>query len=218
MSLETNLKNVFLRIGTQFKTVAGYIGDVSSLTTSSKSSVVSAINELKSSVDAAAQSGGAAIDDTQATTNTVYSSSKSQGLFDSKVPTSRRVNGHTLDSDVTLGWGDFSGLIPSSALPAVALGTVQVVDSQAAMLALTAQAGDIARRTDTGETFMLNNDGNPSVLADWINISTDAAVNSVAGKVGDVTLVVADVSGAVASTDVGDTSTDFVAAFESALQ
>ena len=52
------------------------LGDPSNLTTSAKGSTVAAINELKTAVDNAAQTGGAAIDDAQATTATTYSSAK----------------------------------------------------------------------------------------------------------------------------------------------
>ncbi len=43
---------------------------------------------------------------------------------------------------------DGSGLIPTSQLPALAISDTSVVASQAAMLALTAQVGDVAVRTD----------------------------------------------------------------------
>ena len=61
---------------------------------------------------------------------------------------------------------DGSGLLATSVLPAIAVTDTFVVASQAAMLALTAEKGDIAIRTDTSETYVLSTNS-PSTLADW---------------------------------------------------
>ena len=79
------------------------------------------------------------------------------------------------------------GLLPVSTLPAVAITDTSVVGSQAAMLALTAQRGDIAVRTDLNKSFVLATDS-PGALADWIELRTPTdAVLSVAGLVGAIT-------------------------------
>lgn len=77
MSLSSNVSSLATRIATEFKTVKTTIsgnnqGDLSALTTTDKSSLLAAINE----VDASAGSGGAQIDDVTPSTTTVYSSSK----------------------------------------------------------------------------------------------------------------------------------------------
>src|SRR5205085_694273 len=54
--------------------------------------------------------------------------------------------------------------IPSSQLPAIAITDTFVAGSQAAMLALAAQTGDVAVRTDTSTTFILKGT-DPTVLA-----------------------------------------------------
>jgi hypothetical protein len=89
-----------------------------------------------------------------------------------------------------------SGLVPTSQIPALALTTAVPVDSQAAMLALTAaqvQPGDLAVRSDGAGTFILTT-ADPSVLASWtrLNAPTDA-VTSVNGQLGTVSLAAADV-------------------------
>lgn len=88
------------------------------------------------------------------------------------------------------------GLVPSSQLPSIALGTVQVVASQAAMLALTTtqvQPGDLAVRTDGAGTFILTAT-DPSVLANWQLLNAPAdLVSSVNGHTGTVVLAKADV-------------------------
>lgn len=90
-------------------------------------------------------------------------------------------------SDIT------TGTLPSSVMPPLAINETFVVASQAAMLALTAQRGDIAKRTDlNGQAFVLSTD-DPTTLANWVSLNTTSDVTSVAGKTGAVTLVKADV-------------------------
>ena len=85
------------------------------------------------------------------------------------------------------------GKLNTSVLPALAISDTFVVASQEAMLALTAEVGDIAIRTDLNKSFILKEEG-ASVLANWQELLTPTdAVTSVAGKTGAVTLVKADV-------------------------
>lgn len=86
--------------------------------------------------------------------------------------------------------------INASYLPAVAISESFVVANEAAMLALTAQVGDVAIRTDMSNAAFLLGQTPASTLANWLPINqATGAVTSVAGKTGDVTLVVTDVSG-----------------------
>lgn len=73
-------------------------------------------------------------------------------------------------------------------LPPEAISETFVVGSQAAMLAVAAQTGDIAIRTDVLQTFILSGT-TPSLLADWTQfpVPTDV-VTSVNGEVGVVIL------------------------------
>lgn len=91
---------------------------------------------------------------------------------------------------------DNAGLLLTSQLPPLAVGDSFRATSEAEMLALVAQRGDVAVRSDLipAETFWLAAD-DPTVLANWIQITTAGAVTSVAGKVGPVLLVAADVAG-----------------------
>lgn len=85
------------------------------------------------------------------------------------------------------------GKVPNSQLPVLTTsGGVFVVASQAAMLALAAVKGDIAKRTDNGNTYVLSTNS-PSTLADWLQINSGGAVTSVAGRTGAVVLAKADV-------------------------
>jgi hypothetical protein len=78
---------------------------------------------------------------------------------------------------------------------AIAVTDTFVVASQAAMLALTAQTGDVAVRTDINKSFILRvND--PAVLANWQELLTPAGgtVLSVNGSTGAVVLTTTDIT------------------------
>jgi|GEM_PF-5413128 len=67
---------------------------------------------------------------------------------------------------------DENGKIPVSVIPAIALTEPFVVDSQAEMLALDAQVGDIAKRTDLGYSFCLASEPS-SALSNWVQLTDD---------------------------------------------
>ena len=83
---------------------------------------------------------------------------------------------------------DGSGLIPTNQLPALAITETSVVVSQAAMLALTAQVGDVAVRTDVNKSFILT--ASPATtLGNWQELLTPTdAVLSVDGNTGAISL------------------------------
>lgn len=118
-----------------------------------------------------------------------YTETESDALLSSKLNSSEKGSANgvaTLDSE---------GKLPVSQLPALAVKDTYTVSSQAAMLALTAERGDIAIRTDTGRTYVLSSDS-PSVLNDWKELianSGSPSVTSVAGRTGAVTLTKSDV-------------------------
>lgn len=90
---------------------------------------------------------------------------------------------------------DGSGLIRSSQLPAIAISDTNVVASEAAMLALTAQVGDVAVRSDLSKSFILKTTP-ASTLANWQELlSPPSSVLSVAGRTGAISLTNADVTG-----------------------
>jgi hypothetical protein len=83
---------------------------------------------------------------------------------------------------------DGNGLVPTHHLPALAITTTQVVNSQSAMLALTAQIGDVAVRTDVNKSFILT--ATPATtLGNWQELLTPTdAVLSVDGSTGAISL------------------------------
>jgi hypothetical protein len=85
-----------------------------------------------------------------------------------------------------------TGTLPSSVIPALAINETFTVTSQAAMLALSAQRGDMAIRTDNGKTYVLSTDS-PGTLADWKEVLAAGQVQSVNGETGVVVIDKADV-------------------------
>ena len=80
MSLATNVQNLATRIATETKQLRtllnGNAADLSALTTTAKTNLVAAINELQAEIEAGGGGGGVQIDDVTASTTTVYSSTR----------------------------------------------------------------------------------------------------------------------------------------------
>lgn len=88
---------------------------------------------------------------------------------------------------------DANGKLDQAVLPALAITDTFVVANQAAMLALTAEVGDVAVRSDLNKSYILRM-APASSLANWQELlSPTSAVTSVAGKTGAVTLSPSDV-------------------------
>lgn len=118
------------------------------------------------------------------------------------------LNKPTLGTAAALNTGTTSGTIPvldgsgklnASVLPSIAISDTFVVATEAAMLALTAEVGDIAVRTDLSKSFILKTAG-ASTLANWQELLTPSdIVSSVNGMTGAVTLTYSNVGAAAAS-------------------
>jgi hypothetical protein len=81
-----------------------------------------------------------------------------------------------------------AGKIDPTELPALAITETFPVASQVAMLALTAQQGDVAIRSDLNKTFILSVSP-ASTLGNWLELKTPTdAVTSVNGLTGVVTI------------------------------
>lgn len=79
------------------------------------------------------------------------------------------------------------GKLFSNQLPSITITDTFVIGSQAAMLALTAETGDVAVRTDVNKSYILKGT-DPAVLAGWQELLTPtSAVTSVFGRNGAVT-------------------------------
>ncbi|UOK18351.1 minor tail protein [Arthrobacter phage BruhMoment] len=100
--------------------------------------------------------------------------------------------GNAMAGNKTFAFSEITGTLGTNQLPALAINDTFVVADQTAMLALTAQRGDIAIRTDNQKSFILSTDS-PGTLADWKELTASGAVLSVAGRTGTVVLTKTDV-------------------------
>tara|TARA_R110000772_G_scaffold74599_2_gene162461 strand:+ start:1116 stop:4814 length:3699 start_codon:yes stop_codon:yes gene_type:complete len=101
---------------------------------------------------------------------------------------------YALTSEIPTGneiidWTALSaGTIHITNLPATAITSVQIANSQVSMLALTAQEGDVVVRSDENQTYM-HNGGTAGTIADFTLLATPTdAVSSVDGATGAVVL------------------------------
>lgn len=88
---------------------------------------------------------------------------------------------------------DGTGKVPNSQIPSLSIVDVYTVDSEAEQLALDAQNGDVAVRTDQNKSYAFNG-GTAGTMDDWtwLRSPTDVVL-SVAGRTGSVVLTRADV-------------------------
>jgi hypothetical protein len=80
-----------------------------------------------------------------------------------------------------------TGLLPASIVPIQSLISWVKVADEAAMLASDTTAGSGVIREDTGTGWVLTENGDPAVLADWAELSAEASVISVNSRTGNVT-------------------------------
>src|SRR4051794_16822841 len=99
---------------------------------------------------------------------------------------------------------DSGAKIPTSQLPALAITDTFVVACQAAMLALTAEVGDVAVRTDLGKSFILRVAG-AATLSNWQELLTPTdAVLSVNGQTGAVNLTASGLGALATASNLAD--------------
>lgn len=162
MSLQTQLSSFVLRVAQEFNTVKDRTGNLSALTTTNKSNLVAAINELQALVTASSD-----IDDSQVSTTTTYSSNKIVSLLSA------------LKAEI-LGGAD--------AAYDTLLEIQQALTSSSSGLDALLASINHRVRFDAVQTLTVQE-------------QTQARTNI----------------GAVAATDIGDTTLDFVAIFDAAL-
>lgn len=92
MSQQTNLAAAFLRLVNAVNAVSGRVGTLGNLTTTDKTSLVNALNEVK-----AAASSGAGINDSATATTSTWSSTKVQAQINAAI--TALINGAGSDAD-----------------------------------------------------------------------------------------------------------------------
>lgn len=207
MSLATNLQSAFTRVGTEFKAIRTLIsgsgtGDVSGLNTTA-TDLVAAINEVKVTADGAASGGS--INDSATSTSSTWSSQKIVNEIDAATPdASETVKGLVelaTTAEATAGTDTVRAVTPAGVAAAVAA----LVDSAPGTLdtlnELAAALGDDPNFATTINTALAN------------RVRVDAAQ----AFTGPQQLQGRQNIDAASATDVGDTTTDFVATFNAAL-
>lgn len=138
------------------------------------------------SIDARVSSAEAAIESKADVGHTHAAGDITSGVFAAARISESSVTQH--EAALAIGWGQLTG--PP---PALLVTSTFTVDSEAQQLALAADEGDIAIRSDENKSYA-HNGGASGTMADWSLLQTPTdAVLSVAGKTGAVTLVKADV-------------------------
>lgn len=84
MSLSAQIEALVTRVADEFNDTYGQIGDLTTLTTTAKGSLVAAINEIDATTGGG---GGVTIDDTTPSLTTVYSSTKTNSQITTQVGT-----------------------------------------------------------------------------------------------------------------------------------
>lgn len=191
MSLVTQISNVITAIGTEFKSVYAKIGDLTSLTTTAKSNLVAAVNELAASIGGA----GATINDSSPSTTSVYSSSKTEAVATAKA--AAIINDAAASTSTAYSASKTDGQI-SAAVSALVNSSPAALDT---LKELADALGDDADFATTMTTALGN------------RLRVDAAQGLTSGQKtqGQSNLDV------YSKADIGDPTTDFAAVFTAAL-
>lgn len=234
-TLVANLSTVFSAIGADVKGLASKIGDLSQLTTTEKSSLVLALNSLKTAVG-----NNPAINDSTTTTTSLWSSKKVSDQISSAI--NDLINGApgTLDTLKELADAITTNKDAIAALQAIAAGHVKYDAAQSLTDAQKKQARDniaASASADVGTLSSLGTTAKGSIVAAVNEVNTtakkgvsDAAAASTAAKNAQSTADTAKTNAATAQstanaaktaagtaqttidnfkTAVGDTTTDF---------
>lgn len=196
MSLKTQIENVVVRIGTEFKSVRTSIGNLPSLTTTDKSSLVGAVNELAGAI---AAGGGAQIDDAAASISKVYSSSKTVSLINAKpsiddvtASLSKVYSSTKVDNLISTAIGSRPALNDTTASPttvysstktnsaiATAIAALPVIDdTNASSTSLYSSSKINAAITSAVSAKTEINDGAPSTSKVWSSTKTNSEIGA----------------------------------------
>jgi len=224
MTLVDQVKSLIVRDTTEFKLVYAKIGSLGSLTTSDKTNLVAAINEV---VAAVVGGGGASINDTTPSTSSVYSSSKTEAILATGLALKPVINDSTATSTdvyssskvvaVTAAAVANRPIINDVTASGTAVYSSTHVDAQIATAVANLVNGAPGLMDTLGEiaTALGNDESSITTITTGLTfrLRFDAA-QTLSGpqKTQGLTNL-----GAVPTTDIGDVTFDFVAYFEANL-
>ncbi len=229
MSLATNVSNLATRIGTEIKSVKTSIGTLASLTTTSKTSVVSAINEIDAALDNKVDSSAYTAADVLSKLLTVDGAGSGldadtlDGQSSAAFATASHDHSGTyqpLDADLTAiaALSGTSGILKKTAADTWTLDTTTYATSSDISSAITSLIGGAPGALDTLDE-LANALGDDASFASTVTTALGNRVRTDAAQSFDATAKAQGRTniGAASSDDVGDTSTNFVTVFEAAL-
>jgi len=211
MALQTNITNLATRAATEDKSlrtlINGNVVDLSSLTTTAKSNLVAAINEVAASV-----AGASGINDAVTNTSTSWSSSKTQAEIDEAIAAILDTAPGTLDTlnELAAALGDdpnFATTVTTALGLKAPLASPTFTGTPAAP---TATPGTNTTQLATTAFVTAATPDASSTVKGKVELATDA--EAIAGA--STTLVVTPANLLAV---VGDSTTDFVATFNAGL-
>lgn len=223
MTLVQQVSNLATRLGTEFKSVYTKQGALTSLSTSNKSSLVAAINELY----AGGGTGSIAINDTTPSTTSVYSSSRTEARITAEVATKPSINDSTASSSSVYS------STKTDAQISTAVGTKPSINDTTPSTTTVYSSSKTASEISTAVSALVNSA--PAALdtlkelsdalggdANFATTTSTALGNRLRFDAAQVLSGPQKTQGltnlgAQASADIGDTETDFVAVFNAAL-
>ena len=232
-TLSAQISALATQIGSDIKTLIAQDGDLSTLTTQQKASLVLALNELKAGLTTVEGKLGAQIDDSSSGTDKTWSASKINSAITEAV--NALVNGapDTLDTIKEVADAINANKDAIAAIQAVAAGHVKYDGAQSLTSEQKTQA-----RTNIGAAGTADVDAVKTTIGTLTNLSTTdkasivGAINEVKATA-DTAKSTADTANATATaaqnkanqvetalnaltTNVGNTQADFVAVYEAA--
>lgn len=233
ITLSGQVSALAAQIGTDVKQLVANIGDLSSLTTTQKASLVVALNELKAGLTSLESQLGAQINDESTATTTTWSSHKITTQISDAV--SALVNGapDALDTLKELADAIETNQDAISALQSIAAGHVKfseaqsLDDSQKAQARTNIDAASTAEvsaiSTKIGDIGSLETTNQSSVVAaiNEVKVTADGASTAASDAKSTATAAQSTATAAKTAADnlttaVGETTTDFVTIYTTA--
>lgn len=242
-TLSTQITALATQIGTDVKTIVANVGDISTLTTNQKASLVVALNELKAAIGEVQ----GLIDDEQTTEDSTWSSVKIHSQITAAIDALVSGAPGTLDTLKELGDAITTNQSAIEALQSIANGHVKFNAAQtltgeqqtqarsnigaAAASDVTTLQSTVSTMQSTVETTEATANANKTAIGTLTSLTTTAkenlvvAINEVKASTDNVVTVATDAqskanaaqsSVTTLTTNVGDTQRDFVADYEAA--
>lgn len=217
MTTTQDIANGFQKLANELKAtrvlVNGNAIDLSALTTTDKTNLVAALNEIKAAVDSAAATGGASINDTTPGTSTTYSSSKIDSQIAAATPAASETVAGLVElattAEATTGTDALRATTPAgvkAVVDAMRLSILGTVDSAHDTLQELQAIMESMDSADEGQIQALVSA--VAVRLRFDDVQTLTAAQKIQGNAN---------LGSVSLADFGSTTTDYVALINAAL-